>query len=316
MPLPETRPTSSWLLALLCFAAAPMVFVLWFGLVFALSQVSRLSPQFLITSLGLFAFAAWKLVRLGLRLKAPTAQEILQKDPRPPVLYLRSFESDKRTITRQTSKWWNAFSQMEFVTGWSFGTRRLEEVNTKILKYLGPVIAVAPPGENLPQLGAARLSLPDDQWRDGVRNLMRKSQLIIIEHGVSSGLKWEMSEAFRLEPFKPILICAPVRDEEVFLSRQHRYEMLKRALPSEAIRVLPIDIGNTAFFFFKKPDQVTEIAATEGPPEELLDEVRPGAMAEMRKRRFRRRLIIFLATVLGLCLLMVSCGLLFKEAGG
>jgi hypothetical protein len=117
----EPRRVSGWLLATLCFAAAPLVFVIWFVLIALLWQVGSpvpLAPQFLISSLGLSAFAMWKLVRLGRRLRAPTADEILQKDQRPPVLYLRSFDLDTRTISKEG---WTPFSsRTEYVPNWSF----------------------------------------------------------------------------------------------------------------------------------------------------------------------------------------------------
>lgn len=264
-------------LAILCFIAGPMVVVIWFVLAAALWQ--RLLPL-LLPSLAFSVFAAWKLVRLGRRLKVPSARQILENDRRPPVLYLRSFESDTRIITKPgpvTRILGQVGALRSLWAGWSFGTRRIEEQHTKILRSLGPVIALSPPGQRLPHLGAARIAFEDHEWQDGVRDLMQRSQLIVIEGGVSSGLKWEMSEAFQLEPFKPILICAPpIHEPESLLSRQKRYEMLKRALPNEAVRLLPEDLGNMEFFLFKTADQVRGIEGKGELPKEVLDEVATG----------------------------------------
>jgi len=284
-------------LAILCFLAAPLVIVIGITLVVLLSQIGLAGPAATVF-VPLSVMAAWKLVRLGQRLKVPSARQILEKDKRPPVLYIRPFESDTRTVTPLGG-------YTEYWPGWTFHTQRLEERNTKIFKNLGPVIAVASPRDKLSQLGAARVAFDEGKWQGGVRELMKKSQLIVIESGVSSGLKWEMSEVFQQRPFKPVLICGPVREEDALLTMQQRYEVLRRALPEEATRFLPLDIGNTTFFFFKEPDKVSEIEAEGGPPEEILDEVRPGATAEMHNRRTRRFFVV-VAIIVGLWLLLLG----------
>ena len=88
------------------------------------------------------------------------------------------------------------------------------------LKNVGPLVAVGKPiveeEEQLPPLGAARLYLPHDEWKDRVAELMSISRLVIIETGTISsqhniiypeyteGLKWEMSTA-SAEPRKLLL---------------------------------------------------------------------------------------------------------------
>lgn len=91
--------------------------------------------------------------RLGRRLRATSARRLLETDPRPHILYLRSFDEDKvrmpATLTRR-----GLFERLSPVR-----SRRFEEVLVQCLTEFGPVIALSPPGTTLAALGAAKLSL-------------------------------------------------------------------------------------------------------------------------------------------------------------
>ena len=56
---------------------------------------------------------------------------------------------------------------------------------------VGPVIAIGKPGERLPQLGAARLYVDDDHWRDTIDDLMAESALVVVRAGDTPNLWWE-----------------------------------------------------------------------------------------------------------------------------
>jgi len=125
----------------------------------------------------------------GRRLKARTAQSIMKNDPRPPILYLRPFDSDPFKITILP----NFFSE--------------EEQICEPFSELGPTIAIAAPGEELAPSGAARLELRDS-WQDGVAKLLRSSQRILVRADSTSGLLWEIRTIISMnEPQKFLLFA-------------------------------------------------------------------------------------------------------------
>ena len=92
---------------------------------------------------------------VGKRLRAPSVAELLAGDPRPPVVYLRSFAADLGAAVDEI-----------------VGDGRLilpaatdEEALVEVLSAIGPVIAIGRPAEKLPLRGAARLYVSDDDWQ-------------------------------------------------------------------------------------------------------------------------------------------------------
>lgn len=236
----------------------------------------------------LFCIAiAGMLAQLGKRLAAPSAAYILRTSKSAPVLYLRSFEADADTTSAV-----GVLASLKAVL-----PLRVEERNVTDLKVLGPVIAVGRPGDRLPQPGAARLTLADDAWQGEIRNLIGKSQLIVFEAGGSSGLQWELAQAFAANPFKPILICVPFDVEDAILTKQEKYEVFRRALrtctPEVADR-LPDQLGNTTCVFFDRIDHFTEFTTTEGVPAEALESLRRGSAKRFRVIENSAEDIIFL----------------------
>jgi hypothetical protein len=131
---------------------------------------------------------------------AHDAIRALLADDRAPVLYLRSFADDR------------ASSVVEPRTGWASRTDPGDTREVRLVRELrsvGPVIAVSPPDEELPVLGAARFHVRPDEWQQAVGRLMGLSRLVVIRLGESDGLWWEFAHAVRhLHPGR-ILVLVP-----------------------------------------------------------------------------------------------------------
>jgi hypothetical protein len=130
--------------------------------------------------------AAWLMYVQSRKLSAPPANEILEKDNRPPILYLRSFRSDIFDA-------WRRNLQAIFMSKNEPGATTEEKV-TEALGALGPVVALGRPGEKLPELGAARMYAADEEWQNTVRRMLDRCQLVLIRAGRSPGLRWELKE--------------------------------------------------------------------------------------------------------------------------
>lgn len=90
--------------------------------------------------------------------------ELRRRDPRPPILFLRSFEDE----------------------GW------MEAQLRETLRPYGPFVAIGKPGELRPE-GAARTYFEGNAWRPAILKLMDEASLIVAVPGLTSGLDWEMN---------------------------------------------------------------------------------------------------------------------------
>ena len=171
-------------------------------------------PFFLIVG-GIGGFLVWqtkdvrhqlKLVADGL--KASDAKAILARDPRPPILYLRSFSNELTYSGTDEMDW---------------------PINT-IGKNVGPIIAIGQPDEILPPKGIARIYLDSAaDWKGVVKGLLEKARFVIISPQSTSSLVWEAVTTFEM--------CSP---EKIIFSRPRLnlpanvFDDFRRALALEA----------------------------------------------------------------------------------
>ncbi|EHR72389.1 TM2 domain-containing protein [Burkholderiales bacterium JOSHI_001] len=154
-------------------------------------------------SLTVLALLLWllHLVRRVLRHETETADERMQADPRPPVLYLRSFQDDDQALL---------FDGGFRLVG---SAMRLLAVATPeqelawLLNEHGPVVAIGKPDEPLPELGAARLYVSHADWQRVVLDLMQGAALVVLRVGNSPGVAWELEQALRTVPRQRVLLA-------------------------------------------------------------------------------------------------------------
>jgi hypothetical protein len=128
---------------------------------------------------------------------ALSANIILKKDSRPPVIYLRSFCNDITTGF--------VLNHLNFVET----TKSEEEQLAKVLNDIGPFIAIGKPGEVLPTLGAARWYVEDKNWKDNIINKLQIAKLVVIRIGATKGLIWEIQETIKQVKYSNILLLVP-----------------------------------------------------------------------------------------------------------
>lgn len=165
------------------------------GAIVAMALIDEEYGLFATPALGLAALIAtigigtgiW---RYGSRHLQPSASELLATDPRPPVLYLRSF-SNETTVGDE------------------------ELAISRALEELGPFVAIGRPGERLPQLGAARMYLTDDSWQGEVQSLMARARFVIVAAGDTPGLGWEISQCAKIDDPRKLIFLVP-NDEQSY----------------------------------------------------------------------------------------------------
>jgi hypothetical protein len=116
----------------------------------------------------------WNAARRGRRHLQASADELRASDPRPPVLYLRSFEADD---VMAASK--------------GLGDSA-EEALVAALTVIGPVVALGEPGEKLPPLGAARAYTANDRWQLHISDWAAEASQVVLLAGHTASFWWEV----------------------------------------------------------------------------------------------------------------------------
>ncbi|MEZ2293502.1 hypothetical protein [Variovorax sp. RCC_210] len=157
----------------------------------------------------------------------PDAAALLAADPRPPVLYLRSFSDD---LVRQRSN--SAANLIDY----NLESRLAADFSAK-----GPFVAVAAPKSKAITLGAARASLTDDQWQAQVIKWMDESSLIVILVGVTAWVDWELRQVLTRKLECKLLVCFPQMGLPNFFARDRRLRS------REAVARMRLDTLQAAF---------------------------------------------------------------------
>jgi hypothetical protein len=149
------------------------------------------------------------------------ANKVLSEDKRPPVIYLRSFKDDEKAAAPIVAQYMPVFFTEE-------------EYLVDALNDFGPCVAIGQPSEKLPDLGAARMYLDDDEWQDKVRELLASSSLVVLRAGDTPNFFWEVEQSAKIIKPKNIIILIPKIRYDLFRTRANQY------FP----KPLPEDIGN------------------------------------------------------------------------
>jgi hypothetical protein len=197
-----------------------------------------------------------KLVVRGRQLRPADARRLLEKDSRQPVIYLRSFEHDVQPTTTHVN-----VAGVGAVTLSSTS----EEDLARVMKRVGPFLAIGSPSEPLPTLGAARLYVDDAHWQSVVRQLVASARLVIIRAAATAGLTWELKQVVRRVPAQKTLL---------FVSGDYKAfcEIANSVLPVK----LPPEIGHSRFISFG-PDWSPRVVPWRHGPFDL------GSASTMRK---------------------------------
>ena len=137
-----------------------------------------LALSWLLFASSLYCFRLFRQQRL------PTLDEELKRDPRPPILLLRSFAVDS---VRPPPLW--AFLLPRFfrnVAGLSFD----DFLASSVRKRLGPFVGLGDPNDYLPTPGVTRVYQDDANWQDAVLDLVRRAGAVILVEGSTPGFRW------------------------------------------------------------------------------------------------------------------------------
>jgi hypothetical protein len=168
--------------------------------------VQNLATVLELSGLGLLVLGAI-IFGFARRLSSADARRLMLRDPRPPVLYLRSFGDDRLRL------WAATLGRPSLVERFTLRrSDRFEEVLVRYLSRYGPVLAVNPPGTRLAPLGAARETIDSADWQSVVAGWMAQSALIVFlapPNRVTEGLEWELRAVADYGQWDKALVVVP-----------------------------------------------------------------------------------------------------------
>lgn len=126
-----------------------------------------------------------------------------QSDPRPPILFLRSFEDDQLRFKRPG---WDLVGH--WFDLWSFRRNADEAMIDEIAQY-GPVVALGMPGETRIPFGALRYYSKHEDWQRIVTDTAKRAQAIVIGAGSTPGVMWEYELLAREQLLDRTLLLFP-----------------------------------------------------------------------------------------------------------
>ncbi len=145
------------------------------------------------------AWATWS----GQRRNYPDAVTIREQDPRPPVLFLRTFGKESSYFSRrELPSHLTRAQRLKARLGEQYfeSLKTLEAfVRSELGERVGPLVALGDPTDRLPRDGAARMWVDYGVWRDEFRRQIADARCVIAEIHVSPGLAWELAEVFGSE---------------------------------------------------------------------------------------------------------------------
>jgi len=183
------------------------------------------------------------LVKLGRRLRAEGAEQVLAEDARSPIIYLRPFGADRAEIGQRMS------SRVRIAPSGRV-VRTYEERLAYALRTIGPFVAVGDPTERLPLLGAARIYAGDEDWQAAVGELIGRAAVVLLHAGKGDGFAWEVRHVTECGAPERVILSLPLDAKRSERSRQERYDAFRSQFGHHFPRPLPETIGYCQFAYF------------------------------------------------------------------
>lgn len=194
----------------------------------SLVTIAALLLPVLYVSTQMVLSAAEGMRRAARRASLRPAEEVLNEDPRPPVLFLRDFTDDQVALDKAALPGW-----VRVVDPGNAQTN-LEDV-MQAYATVGPMVAIGRPGDEQPPVGAARRYVQDGEWKSAVTSLMDSAAVIVVGVSDSAGVVWEIEQARdRGHLGKSVFVLPPTKRRNHLLTRQLVGRLLSSVDPIRA----------------------------------------------------------------------------------
>ena len=173
-------------------------------------------------------------------------------DVRPPfVLYLRSFLDDK--TTGKTAY---------FLTD----ENNEEESLVSVLGQIAPVYAIGDPKDEKMPMGASRIYVDDEHWKNTVRDLAQKAEAVVLRLGKTDSFWWEVEMALDEVPLHKLLFAIPVAESFSEVSTLYKIFLNKNIdISDQNIGVKKVKMGSLSSFLYFDADGKPHTNTIESP---------------------------------------------------
>lgn len=156
------------------------------------------------------------------------------------VLFLRSFEDDGKSKEMPISLFTLSVQHPTF-----------EEQIAKDFKNFN-LIAVGRPEEELPELGANRLYIANELWKEQVTLLINKASFIIVKPSFSDGLNWELDTIIKKGVLSKVIIFHLFKDSPNKKLQKFYYNKFEKMMSKMFSVKLQSYLPNTIYSYFQK----------------------------------------------------------------
>lgn len=163
-------------------------------------------------------------IKKGKKLSAPSADDLVARDSRPPVIYLRSFLDDPIASKEEPQ-------DTGAPGGGAIAGPTEEQQLAEIMTQIGPFIAIGDPSERFPELGAARTYVSGTEWKDRVLAWILGAKLVVLRAGITEGFWWEVETVAKNVKPEQIVFLIPLTATEYQAFRKRAETFLPCRLP-------------------------------------------------------------------------------------
>jgi hypothetical protein len=132
-----------------------------------------------------------------------SAATVVAKDPRQPVLFLRSFASNKVPLSKAQFPWYLRV----FDPGSQYLT--LEDLLLHESHAHGPLVTIADPSQPSIPVGAARWRVADAQWKVFLETQLELAGSVVVSLASTAGVRWELETIKRLGALRKTIFIVP-----------------------------------------------------------------------------------------------------------
>ena len=195
---PQPRRWTEWWITQIFNRCAPWIAgaLVLFGLA-AFYWLPGKSTGWHIIRIALFVFGFQKLLAYARKLeKQPTASQLVAQDPRPPTLYIRTFQFENDYFTYgQKDAIAKYIPDQITLTSPAFMQLNIEQyLGPCLSEHIGPFIGLGNPRDYTRIPGAARDYLTDGSWKDIFLRYAQQSSAILMQPTASDHLRWELNQ--------------------------------------------------------------------------------------------------------------------------
>lgn len=168
---------------------------------------------------GLGSWAAW----MHRRVHLPDADEVLRADPRPHVLFLRTFGKESAYFSRKELP--ERLNRAQRIARRLFEDQfekfqTLEKfLEAELTRRVGPFVALGDPLDRAPREGAARTYLEDDTWWQEFKRLAPQARCLVVAVHSSGSLKDELEFIREKGLQHKLFLFTPTYDQDGLLYR-------------------------------------------------------------------------------------------------